>query len=161
MIVVANSGPLISLARVGQLNLLETLYNQLYIPLAVREEVVHKGYGLPGASMVDAASWIQIRAIHDTVAVQLLRKELDAGESEAIILAVELQADLLLIDEARGRRVAEMRGLCKTGTLGTLIAAKKRYIISEVTPLLDDLRNAGVHMNRELYQKVRTLTGEN
>jgi hypothetical protein len=137
MIVVANAGPLIALARIGQFELLRSLYGQLHIPPAVRDEVVISARGRPGAEEVDAAAWIHTVDVRDVTAVQLLRERLDAGESAAIVLAIQLAADLLIIDEARGRRVAESRGLNKTGTIGTLIAAKKRGLVAEVTPLLE------------------------
>jgi len=160
MIVIANAGPLIALARIGHFNLLRSLYRQVHIPPAVRDEVAASGSGLPGAIEASTADWIRIIDVQDRTAVQLLRDRLDAGESEAIVLAVELRADLLLIDEARGRRVAEGRGLNKTGTVGTLIAAKKQGFVPTVTPLLDELWATGFRMSEELYQAARALAGE-
>ncbi len=160
MIVVANAGPLIALAQIGHFTLLQLLYGELYIPPAVRHEVVALGQGRPGAAEVDVASWIHVVEVREAMAVQLLRDRLDAGESEAIVLAMEMNAYLLLMDESRGRRVAEARGLTKTGTMGTLIVAKKRGLISAITPLWDRLLAAGFRMSDELYQAARTLAGE-
>jgi predicted nucleic acid-binding protein len=160
MIVVANAGPLIALAHIGHFSLLQSLYGRLYIPPAVRDEVVVSGRGRPGVVEVGAAAWIDVVAVRDMTAVQLLQERLDAGESQAIVLAIELDAELLLMDEARGRRIAEARGLNKTGTLGALIMAKKRGLILAVTPLLDELRAGGFRMDEELYQAARALAGE-
>lgn len=160
MIVVANAGPLIALATIGQFNLLRSLYGKLYIPPAVRDEVVTSGRGRPGSDQVRTASWIQVVDVRDVTAVQLLTERLDAGESEAIVLAIQLETNLLLIDEARGRRVAEARDLDRTGTIGTLIMGKKRGFVPQVTPLLNDLRAAGFHMSEDLYRTSRVLAGE-
>jgi hypothetical protein len=160
VIVVANAGPLIALAQIGHFSFLQLLYGELHIPPAVREEVVASGRGRPGAAEVGAANWIHVVEVRDTTAVVLLRDRLDAGESEAIVLAMEMNADLLLMDEGRGRRVAEARGLKKAGTVGTLLVAKKRGLIPAVTPLLDRLLAAGFRMSDELYQAARALAGE-
>jgi hypothetical protein len=160
VIVVADAGPLIALATIGHFNLLHLLHGQLHIPSAVRDEVVASGTDLPGDRAVRSADWIRTIEVDDTTAVQLLSERLDRGESEATMLAIQLAADLLLIDEARGRRVAEARGLNKTGTIGTLIAAKKQGLIISLTPILDELIAAGFRMSEDLYRTARTLSGE-
>ncbi len=160
MIVVANAGPLIALAQLGCLDLLPRLYRQVRIPPAVRDELFAGGQDRAGAVEVGGADWIQVVEIRDSTAVGILRERLDAGESEALVLAIECNADLLLIDEARGRRVAEARGLNKTGTIGTLILGKRQGHILSVSSLLDQLRARGFHMSEELYQSARALAGE-
>ena len=158
MIVVADSGPLIAMARIG--HLLRTLYGELWVPPAVRKEVVASGCGGQGAAEVDSASWVRTVETQDTTAVPLLRERLDAGESAALVLAIEVGASLLLIDEAKGRRVAQARGLNHIGTLGTLIVAMKRGFVRFVAPLLGALVAAGFRMRPELYEAVQRLVGE-
>ncbi len=160
MIVVTNAGPLIALAQIGQFDLLRLLYGQVHIPPSVRDEVNAVGPDCPGAVETVTANWVHVVRISDTMAVELLRDRLDEGESEAIVLAIELHADLLLIDEARGRRIAESRGLNKTGTIGTLILAKKSGLIPGVTPLLDQLLARGFRMGKDLYQVARSIAEE-
>ena len=111
-------------------------------------------------AQVDAADWIEVRAISDTSTVDVLRERLDAGESEAIALAIQLNADLILIDEARGRRVADSRGLNYAGTLGLIVEAKRHGLLTAVSPLLEELRIAGLYMSDALYDAVRRLADE-
>jgi predicted nucleic acid-binding protein len=160
MIVVTNAGPLIALAQIGRLNLLQLLYDQLYLPPAVFNEVVTFGRERPGAAEVETADWIRVINISDISAVERLRERLDMGESEAIVLAIELEANLLLIDEARGRRVAQAQGLNHVGTVGLLVLARQRGLIAAVSPLLDELITSGFRMNEELYRTAQRLAGE-
>ncbi len=160
MTVVANAGPLIALAQIGYFNLLRSLYNEVLVPPAVRDEVVVFGQGRPGAVEVEAADWIQVVNIHDRTAVELLRERLDQGESEAIVLTIELEANLLLLDEARGRRVAQAQGLNQIGTVGILVLAKRKKLIAAVTPLLDNLVASGSRMGEQLYRAAQELASE-
>ena len=122
MIVVSNTGPIIALSQIGRLDLLPALFGRIFIPQAVRDELIQC------RAQVDAADWIEVDSISDTSTVDVLRERLDAGESEAIALAIQLNADLVLIDEARGRRVADSRGLSYIGTLGLIVEANHERV---------------------------------
>ena len=114
MIVVSNTSPIMNLAAVDQLLLLQRLYAKVIIPQAVYEELV-VGSEQPGSAEVQTCEWIETRAVMDQTLVTALAGELDQGEAESIILAKELQADRLLLDERRGREVASRFGLRFTG----------------------------------------------
>ena len=158
--VVPNAGPLIALARIGQLDLLRTLCGELRIPPPVYHEVAVPDGTRSGALEVRSATWIHVNEVCDHTAVELLGERLGAGESAAIVLGLEQGADLLLMDEARGRRVAESRGLKVTGTLGLIVEAKQRGLLRAVTPLMDALLAAGFRMSEGLYETARLLAGE-
>lgn len=160
MLVVSNSSPLIALARLSYLDLLQALYGEIVIPQAVYQEVVQAGNGREGSAAVQAAPWISTQTVRDTIAVDILREQLDRGESEAIVLALETQAQLLLIDEARGRRIAQSRRLTHIGTVGIIVLAKRRNLIPSGTPILDQLIKIGFRMDAALYQKAQTLMQE-
>lgn len=155
MIVVSDTSVLINLARLDRLFLLRKLFADLLIPPAVWHEVVERGAGKPGANEVKEADWIQVREVANTALVQALRQDLDAGEAEAIALAVEVDANLLLMDERLGRATAQHFGLRYIGLIGVLMMARQRELITEVKPDLDRLRQvAGFYISESLYRRV-------
>lgn len=106
MSIVANSPPLINLVRVERLELLHQLYSEITVPEAVWREVVVEGAGKAETNAVKSASWIKNKTISNKELVRALQQELDPGEAEAIALAVEIGAELLLMDNHLGRETA-------------------------------------------------------
>lgn len=155
---VANAGPLISLARIDQLELLPAAYTKILVPEAVYQEVTQDPL-LPGAQEIAQAPWLRSVPVTNTQAVAPLRFWLDQGESEAIILAQD-RAMPLAIDERRGRQVAASLGVDITGTVGILLACKRLELIDEITPLLDQLIHNGVRLSASLYENARRLAQE-
>ncbi len=160
MIVIVDSTPLIYLAAIGKFGLLRTLYQQLIIPQAVYDEVVTQGAGRWGASETASAAWIDCRAISDPSKLPSPQAHLHGGEREVIGLAEELRADLVLMDEAAGRRELSTRGIKCLGTVGLMIHAKQRGLIAALKPELDQLRACGFHLSNRLMQICLALVGE-
>ena len=161
MIVVSNTSPIINLAIVGQLNLLQALYGKVVIPQAVYDEIVIEGARQAGAEEVDKLDWIEVKQVANRPMVTSLEADLDIGEAEAIVLAVELNADLLLIDERKGRAIAHRLGINHIGLLGILVKAKHDGLISAVGPVMDSLMTkAGFWLSDELYKHILQVAGE-
>ena len=143
--VVSNTTPIISLLKIGKLEILKDLYDEIYIPQEVFNEIEagkHKKYYLNLLTF----EWIKIEQIQDRKSIAYLL-DLDKGEAEAIVLATESEADLILLDESLGRFHAKHAGLRVTGTIGILVKAKKQGLISELKPLILELKEKGVWLS--------------
>jgi predicted nucleic acid-binding protein len=161
MKIVSNASPLIALIRIGQLNLLRQIYSEIIIPDAVRHEVVVEGADQPGAEAVSSAAWIVRRTVTNRALVHGLQQELDAGEAEAIALAVEMDDAWLLMDERLGRDTARHFRIRYTGVVGVLIEAKHKGFVQAIQPHLDALRDlAGFRISEALYRRVLHDEGE-
>ncbi len=123
--VVSNSSPLIALAQIGYLDLLELLFGRVLVPPGVALEV---------APSVVLPEWIEQRALTQTIGTVILGASLGLGESEAISLALETKARLLILDDRPARRLAQALRLPLIGTLGILLTAKRKGHISKVKP---------------------------
>jgi hypothetical protein len=161
MIVISDASPLVSLARIDRLQLLPDLYRAVLIPDAVWNEVVELGAGEPGAKEVERAQWVKRCQVDNVDLVKALRQELDAGEAEAIALALEANGNVVLMDERMGREVAHHFGVQCTGTLGVLIEAKNKGMLDAVGPCLDKLiADAEFRVSDTLYRRVLEEAGE-
>ncbi len=156
MIVVPDAGPLIYLGGAGQLELLRHLYAEVVVPRIVIEEIVVAGAGLTGAREVAAATWLRIEDVTPDPGLLLL---LDRGEAAAIPLADRLHATLLA-DDADARAVATDRGIPVIGTLGVLIAAKRRKLVSEIAPVIARMESLGMFVSDRLRKEVLRIAGE-
>jgi predicted nucleic acid-binding protein len=159
MIVVSDTSPILSLALIGQLELLHDLYGTITIPDAVRAELIATQQD--GAQEVAQTDWIITRPIEPDIVLKLLLREVDRGEAEAIDLAVQLNADVLLIDERKARHLAAYLELGVVGLLDVLQEAKQRQLITSVQPILDDLiARARFRLSHKLYQRTLFTAGE-
>ncbi len=152
MIIISDTSPITNLIQLDKLDLLKRLFSTIIIPNEVYEElVVYENQRI----IMDSVDWITVISVSDTEKVELLKQELDAGEAEAIVLAKELNCNFLLIDERKGREIAQSQNIRITGLLGILIQAKRRGFIPLLRPLLERLVNEiGFRVNRNLFEHI-------
>jgi predicted nucleic acid-binding protein len=163
VIVISDTSAITNLAAIGHLQLLPQLYNQVTIPEAVYRELVDIDPPVPGTLEVQTSCWLEVRQVANRKVVERLQNEvrLDPGESEAIALALDLGAELLLIDERRGRAEANRLGLRITGLLGILIEAKQRNLIVAVKPLMDaPIATSEFRVSLTLYTQILEMVDE-
>jgi predicted nucleic acid-binding protein len=161
MVIISDTSPIVNLAAIGKLDLIPALFEKVYLPVAVFEEIVVKGANQPGAAEIQNASWIEIKSCTDQNLLQKLLLELDPGESEAIALAIEMDSPNILMDEKDGREVAMRYNLKPIGLLGILLEAKKSGLLRSVQQCMDDLKNsAGFYIAEPLYRQVLILAAE-
>ena len=161
--VVSNTSPLVYLAALGDFELLRDLFGKIAIPQAVLREIAAGGAGLPVARSVQeaAASWLSVKDIATgTEAERFLKAGLHPGESEAIVLAVELGSEALLMDDSDGIKAAAAVGANVIRTPGIYRLAKQRGFVTAVRPKLDDLRKAGFWLRDEHYRMILETVGE-
>ena len=157
--IVSDAGPIIIFARIRRLSLLQQVTGSLTIPDAVYDEIVVKKGGMPGAAEVASAGWIQRAAVADRATPDRLPPSLHLGEREAIALAKERGAQLL-IDEIRARRVATDQKIAVIGTLRILSEAKRLGLISTVRPIVAQMQSRGYRFDRVLIRRFLERIGE-
>ena len=148
MLVVSDASPLNVLIRIELVSILETLFGRVVIPPAVAREMSHPNAPVAVREwLARRPSWIEIREPSATD----LSLALDPGECEAICLAMQLGADLLLVDDLKARRVARRLGLAITGTIGILESAAERRLI-DLPTALDRLRRTDFSISEDLLR---------
>ncbi len=156
--VVSNTTPIISLLKINKLYILKELYGTVFVPQAVYYEI-EEGKNKPYYCDLTIEPWIIIKEIKNKQSRGFLF-DLDEGEAEAIILAKELNAELILLDEKEGRRYAKQLNLTITGTIGILLKAKDRGLIASVKEDLLKLKEKGIWIKQSLLVKALKLADE-
>lgn len=158
MIIVADTTPLISLMKIGHLDLLEQLFGEVQIPEAVFDELVYNTNFPEESKLIQESNYIIRVSVKDTSAVDLLRRSsgLDAGESEAIILSDSIGASLLLMDEVKGRQVAKQMGIPLMGTIGLLLVGYNEKLLTkqQILECIEIMKTSGRHISESLYQQL-------
>jgi hypothetical protein len=161
MIVASNTSPLTNLAAIGQFDLLHQLYGEVHIAEGVWQELNAKGQRWPGRDEVAAAGWVERHSVQNQTLVTALRRDLHKGEAETVALALELGADLVLLDEREGRHAAQRLELRVVGVVGLLLEAKSQRAVETIRPHLDALRRkAGFYLADGVYHYALALAGE-
>jgi len=160
---VSNTSPISSLAIIGKLPLLRSQFSEIWIPAAVLHELNDHPDSVALAAIHEAVrdKWIQPAVPKPSHLLGVLLSNLHRGEAEAIALAADSNADIILIDEHEGRRFANQAGLTVTGVLGVLLRAKKSGLISAVKPEVHALRTkARFFIASSLEARVLSAAGE-
>jgi predicted nucleic acid-binding protein len=150
MKIVSNSSPLIFFSAIGVLDILSD-FGDISIPKAVYHEVTKND--LKGSNEVKHADWIKVVELmdHESVAFSSV---LDAGEAQAIALAIKQNADLVLMDDLAGRKAANAYGIQVMGTLGLLKVMYRRGRIENMKDVLEELQKQGFWMSADLYNRM-------
>ncbi len=153
LIVVSNSSPIIALARIQRLYILQKLFGTIHIPNAVYNEIVSDVRNRKGKHEVLESDWIIQTSVTDINSAAFLMTHVDAGEAEAISLANEKNANLLLIDDKEGRKAAKSAGIPITGTIGILLRYYRNKP-SEFEASLNELISQGFRLKDSEYGKL-------
>jgi predicted nucleic acid-binding protein len=156
--VIVNTTPILSLLKINKLHLLNEIYGSVIIPHAVYLEI-ESGKGMEFYEDLNLKKWIEIKELK-VPELRFSLKELDDGEAEVLILAKELDADLVVIDETLGRLFAGQMGLKIAGTIGILLKAKELGLVENVGNLLLELISKGVWISPKLVEKAKLLAKE-
>jgi len=159
-IVVANTSPIIYLSAINKTDLVKKLFGEIFIPDAVKQEILSGGKDTFSFREIENKQWIKTKKIENELAKKYLLTDIDDGEAEVIVLAEELKAKIIIMDDRLGRKVARLRGFHVVGTLRLLITAKEKGIITEVKPLVERLKEVGFWISEDVYKDILAQSNE-
>jgi len=154
--VLSDSSPLITLAKIGYLDLLPQLYEKVTITPEVYAEVVVRGAGMAGSSQISAVKWLDVKPVQKPAnpADAQQHYNLGIGEQSVIMLGRELNADVLLIDDMKARKLAQEEGLVVLGCVGVLHDAFGLKLISDLPEAYRQLLASGAYVDRPLLENI-------
>lgn len=148
-IIISDTSCLILLSKINELTLLRKLSKYVFITSSIQREF---GYNLP--------SWIQIKEPKGNHYQKILEMELDIGEASAIALSLEIDNSILILDDLKGRKIAEKLNLRYSGTFGLILRAKQERVIEKAKPILDKIRKTNFRFSEKLFEIVLSEAGE-
>jgi predicted nucleic acid-binding protein len=156
MIIVSDSGPLIALSKLNLLFILQEFFGEIIIPKEVWKEVVERGKGKAGSEAIRKAKWIKVREVGDELSVEVLCREIERGEAEAIILAKRMNADVLILDEKIPREIAGAVGLKVVGSLALIHEGIERGLVNQTLgEITKKMRERKIWISDEVIEKVK------
>ena len=144
----------------GWLDILKKLYGEVTIPEAVYNELSVKAESVCKKAVDSSLDWIRVDKIKNQMAKTMYKTQLHDGEVEVMILAKEVAADVVIIDNANAKKHAKYLGLPVTGTLGVLIKAKQKGYINELRPMLQRMVESGIYLSQSLIELCLKQVGE-
>jgi predicted nucleic acid-binding protein len=153
MIVVSDTSPISALLIIGEVELLHKVFGDVIIPVAVYTELLRTFPTIP--------DWIRVAGVKDATRVEAFHTLVDAGEAEAIQLAKEIHADRILIDDNKGRKLAESEGLHAIGLIGVLVLAKTGNLIPSVRNVISRLKSEShIYLSEDVIAVALRAAGE-
>jgi predicted nucleic acid-binding protein len=148
-VIISDTSCLILLHKIGEVELLKRLGSKIFITQIIKNE-----FGMP------LPDWIEVKNPKDIHYQEILEMELDPGEASAIALALDLENTVLVIDDLKGRQVAQRLQLKYAGTFGLILRAKQEGIIASVVPILEKVRRTNFRFSEKLLDSIIKQAGE-
>lgn len=148
-IVVSDTSCLIVLSKIGKLDILRKLYSEIIITPEIANEFGDELH-----------TWISEISVTDVQKQKILEIEVDRGEASAIALSIEINADLIIVDDFKARKVSKHLGLTITGTLGVLVKARNSDLFPSIKPVIEDLNNTNFRVSTELIEEMLRASNE-
>lgn len=158
-VIISNTTPIFYLHRVGYLELLRKLYDEVIVPNAVIEELEEGKKQGEDVPEINNYQWIKVRKIQVPSRINLI-PDLGKGESEVLAMGLDEKQHLLIIDDKLAREIAKLHDLKFTGTAGVLLKSKSNGYITEIKPIIGRLREAGFFLSQELFEYILAQAGE-
>lgn len=155
MIIVSDSGPLITLSKLNLLFILQELFGEIVIPVEVWKEVVERGEGKAGSEAIEKAKWIKVQEVEDDLSVEILCMDIERGEAEAIILAKRINVDMLILDEKIPREIAMAIGLRVAGSLALIHEGIVRGMVNQtLAEITKKMRERRIWISDEVIEEI-------
>jgi predicted nucleic acid-binding protein len=157
--VIINASPLIFLSRSHHLDLLKSFADEVWVPEPVAKEILYRGQEDITAQAIKNTAWLITQPVED-IPMSILEWRLGAGESAVLALSLAHSHTEVIIDDLAGRKCADSLDIPVRGTLGLVLAAKKRGVIPKARPIIEDMMSTGLYLSKRILDRALEKVGE-